>query len=246
MSPAEAGLPATGRRRTPGLRREEVAALAGLSITWYTYLEQGRGHDVSPAVLDSVARVLHLSEDERRYMHHLAFGYVVDPRPLHEEVVVSELQKEIVAIAEAHPYPVYMADHAANLVAWNSACEDWYDDWGKLGAFDRNIVKWMLTSPKAKKVLVDWEAVAHDTVARWRGDIAKYPADKLISDRVTYLLDNSKEFAQWWGEQKVREHVSVVRRMFHPRIGVLPFRIIPMTSYHDRAPLILYHFPDRE
>jgi transcriptional regulator with XRE-family HTH domain len=150
MSPAEAGLPVTSRRRTPGLRREEVAALAGLSITWYTYLEQGRGHDVSPAVLDSVARVLQMSEDERRYMHHLAFGYVVDPRPLHEEIVVSELQQQIVTIAEAHPYPVYMVDHSADLVAWNSACEDWYDEWGKLRASERNFVLWLLTSEKAK------------------------------------------------------------------------------------------------
>ena len=235
-----------GRRRTPGLRREEVAALAGLSTTWYTYLEQGRGHDVSPAVLDSVARVLRMSEDERRYMHHLAFGYVVDPRPLHEEVVIGKLQEQIVAIAESHPYPVYMVDHAANLIAWNSAAEDWYDQWGELRAPERNFLVWLLTSPKAKETFVDWEMVAHDTVARWRGDIAKFPMDKLVSDRIHELHEKSKEFVQWWSGQEVREHRSGIRLMFHPRIGVLPLRIVPMTTYHDAAPLVVYHFPEDE
>jgi transcriptional regulator with XRE-family HTH domain len=244
MTPAEAGLPTMGRRRTPGLRREEVAALAGLSTTWYAYLEQGRGHDVSPAVLDSVARVLRLSEDERRYMHHLAFGYVVDPRPLKEEVAVGNFQEQIVGIAETHPYPVYMVDHAANLVAWNSASEEWYGEWGKLRAADRNFMVWLLTSPEAKETFVDWEAVAHDLVARWRGDIARFPMDKLITDRVYELREKSREFVQWWDSQEVREHRSGIRLMCHPRIGVLPLRIFPMTTYYDAAPIIVYHFPE--
>jgi transcriptional regulator with XRE-family HTH domain len=244
MTPAEVGLPTFGRRRTPGLRREEVATLAGLSTTWYTYLEQGRGHDVSASVLDSVARVLRLSEDERRYMHNLAFGYVVNPRPLKGEVLVGGLLEQVVAIAESHPYPVYMVDHAANLIAWNTAAEEWYGEWGKLQAADRNFMVWLLTSPRAKESFVDWETVAHDLVARWRSDIARIPMDKLIGDRIYELHQKSREFAQWWGSREVREHRSAVRVMCHPRVGVLPLHVFPMTAYYDGAPLIAYHFPE--
>ena len=242
MSPAEAGLPAMGRRRTPGLRREEVAVLAGLSTTWYTYLEQGRGHDVSPSVLDSIARVLRLSEDERRYMHNLAFGHVVNPRSLEEEVLVGELQEQVVTIAESHPYPVYMVDYACNLIAWNSASEEWYDKWGELQAAERNFLVWLLTSPRAKESFVDWETVAHDIVARWRSGIASIPMDKLIRDRIYELREKSREFVQWWDSREVSEHRSNVRLMCHPSIGVCPLRILPMTAYYDGSPIVVYHF----
>lgn len=244
MSPADVGLPTMGRRRTPGLRREEVAALAGVSTTWYTYLEQGRGHDVSPSVLDSVARVLRLSEDERRYMHNLAFGYVVNPRPLREEVLVGKLQEQVVAIAESHPYPVYMVDHAVNLIAWNTAAEEWYGEWGKLQAADRNFMVWLLTSPRAKASFVDWETTAHDIVARWRSDIASIPMDRIIGDRVHELREKSREFVRWWDSQEVSEHRSSVRLMCHPTVGVVRLRILPMTAYYDGSPVVVYHFPE--
>jgi hypothetical protein len=92
---------------------------------------------------------------------------------------------------------------------------------------------WLLTSPKAKKTFVDWNIVAHDIVARWRSDVAKFPIDKIISNRIHELQQKSSEFTEWWAEQEVREHRSVVRRMCHPRSGVIPMRIIPMTTYYD-------------
>ncbi len=243
MRPAEVGFPASGRRRTPGLRREEVAALAGVSTTWYTYLEQGRGHDVSPSVLDSVARVLRLSEDERRYMHNLVFGHVVNPRPLDEEVPVGELQRQVVAIAESHPYPVYMVDHALNLIAWNAAAEEWYGEWGDLPAKERNFMMWLLTSPRAKRSFVDWESTTRDIVARWRSDIANIPIDGPISDRIYELRQKSSDFVRWWDGREVSEHRSNIRLMCHPRIGACPLRILPMTAYYHKSPVVVYHFP---
>lgn len=243
LSPAEAGLPTAGRRRTPGLRREEVAILAGLSTTWYTYLEQGRGHDVSPSVLDSIARVLRLSEDERRYMHNLAFGYVVDPRPLAEEVLVRDLQRQVVTISGHYRYPVYMVDHAVNLIAWNKASEEWYGEWGELPSGERNFMVWLLTSARAKDSFLDWESAAHDIVARWRSDIARVPMDKMINDRINELREKSKEFVRWWDSREVVEHRSGVRLMQHPTIGTCALRILPMTAYYEGAPVVVYHFP---
>jgi hypothetical protein len=178
-------------------------------------------------------------------MHNLAFGYVVNPRPLGEEVLVGALQEQVVAIAERHPYPVYMVDRAVNMIAWNPAAEEWYEEWGKLPAGQRNFMVWLLTSQRAKESFVEWEASARDIVARWRSDTAKIPVDKLIGDRIHELRVKSSEFVEWWDNREVREHRSNVRLLRHPSVGVRSFSILPMTTYDETFPLTVYHFPGR-
>lgn len=243
LRPEEVGLPSAGHRRTPGLRREEVAVLAGLSTTWYTYLEQGRGREVSPSVLDSIARVLRLTEDERRYVHVLAFGHVVDARPLGEELEVSDLLRQIVAIADNHSYPVYAGNRATDLIAWNDAAADWYDDWSRLPEKDRNFMLWLLTEDKARSCLIDWELVARDVIARWRADVALQPSNKLVQDRIAELKRRSPDFDRWWNDHEVLQHRTGVRRMQHPRLGTVDWRVIPMLSVYDGSPGLIFHLP---
>lgn len=242
LSPHDVGLPAAGRRRTPGLRREEVAVLAGLSTTWYTYLEQGRGREVSPSVLDSIARVLQLTEDERRYVHVLAFGHVVAARPLGEEVQVSDILRQIVAIAGKHSYPVYAVNRSGDLIAWNEAAADWYDDWSRLPEKDRNFMFWLLTEDKARSCIVDWENVVRDLIARGRADIAQ-PGNKSMRDRVVEFRRRSPDFDRWWNEPEVLEHRTGVRRMLHPRLGILDWRVVPLFSIYEGSPTVVYHLP---
>jgi transcriptional regulator with XRE-family HTH domain len=150
VNPVEVGLPVGSRRRTKGLRREEVAVLAGLSTSWYTYLEQGRNVRPSAAVLDSLARVLRTSEDERRYLHVLAHGQVSRPEPLETAAVGHGLITQALELVQDSPYPAYAGDHRGDLLAWNHAATQWYEDWGRYPVAERNIVRWIVLSPLAR------------------------------------------------------------------------------------------------
>jgi len=218
-----------------------VAVLAGLSPTWYTYLEQSRDIRPSPEVLDSLARVLGLNEDERRYIHTLAYGQVIRPMPLETELSAEEMMREVVALTDHSPYPVYAANQYSDLIAWNRAAAEWYDDWSQYPEGERNIVRWMLTSPRAKVRLLNWESDTRDVVARWRGEAAKWPNDECLRQRVDELSRLSPVFAEWWADHDVREHRTRIRRFRHPRWGVQALRIVPMMSPEFMQSHVVFH-----
>jgi transcriptional regulator with XRE-family HTH domain len=245
LTPEQVGLPPSPRRRTMGLRREEVAILAGVSVTWYTYLEQGRGRDVSPSVLDSVAAALRLNEDERRHMHFLMYGQVITPRPLDQDVPVRELLKQITTLGDCNPYPVYMVDQPCDLLAWNDAAVEWYDDWEVLAGDQRNLLVWMFTAPKARRCFADWEETARDTLARWRADIARRAPNRKTQERIAHLKRVSLEFRNWWDSHDVMEHRTGTRTFLHPRMGRQALHVLPVTSFYDGTPVIVFHLPAR-
>lgn len=242
ISPAEVGLPTGPRRRVGGLLREEVAVLAGLSPTWYTYLEQGRKIRPSPEVLDSLARVLRLTEDERRYIHLLAHGQVTRPAPLNADRIAEDLVGDLVRMTDDSPYPVYAVDRYCDLMAWNRAAIEWYDDW-RTYAKQPNILHWMLTSPRAKISMVDWADDARDVVARWRTDTATVATDHRVRELVAELTRVSPEFTMWWDDYYVQAHRSRVRRLRHPVHGVKPMRVLPTTSPEYPAANVVFHIP---
>jgi transcriptional regulator with XRE-family HTH domain len=243
ITPAEVGLPAGPRRRAVGLRREEVAVLAGLSPTWYTYLEQERDIKPSREVLDSLARVLRLTEDERRYVHNLAFGTIVDVAPLDSDLGLADLVKQIVAQFEVSPYPVYGGDQYGDVLAWNEAACEWYEDWGAMPPANRNILRWLLSSPQARTRLVDWESVAKDSVARWRTEYARHPADRVMQQLFQEFSHLNPSFATWWNDHEVMEHRSALRRFRHPRLGVQSLRIVPLFTPETVPTGIILHLP---
>jgi transcriptional regulator with XRE-family HTH domain len=246
ISPADAGMIFAGRRRTPGLRREEVAILAGLSTTWYTYLEQGRGREVSPAVIDSIARVLRLTEDERRYIHSLAYGNAQGSPPAGtagHDLDTTEALRQIVGTLDTYPYPVYMVDHVINLVAWNEAASVWYEDWDNLPGGQPNFLDWLLTSQRARESCVDWEDVALEIIARWRLQLAKMPAQKDATEFISNLRARSPQFATWWDEHDVLEHRVSHRRLRHPNRGTQSMRLVYLKTSHLELPAIVYHLP---
>jgi transcriptional regulator with XRE-family HTH domain len=243
IPPDQVGLPAGPRRRTNGLRREEVAVLAGLSPTWYTYLEQARDIRPSPEVLDSLARVLRLTEDERRYMHVLAYGEVIHPEPLDTEVSSDELVRRTVAITNSSEYPVYAANRYTDLIAWNPAATEWYDDWSCLPEHQRNMLHWMLTSPIAESRLRDWEADTKDIIARWRRMTANLVDDHTLRQRVGDLMAVSPRFARWWNDHDVKEHRSKLRHFRHPKYGDVDFRLIVLEAPEFTPSFVVYHLP---
>jgi transcriptional regulator with XRE-family HTH domain len=243
LTPEQVGFPVGSRRRTRGLRREEVAILAGLSPTWYTYLEQGRKIQPSPEVLNSVARVLQLPEDERRYMHTLAFGKIIEPEPLHSGLPAESLLRQIVETAADLPYPVYATDAHCELIGWNPAASDWYLGWNDLPSVRPNLLRWLVTDPTAKECLVEWELEARETTARWRAEIARFPLDRRMTQLARELREQSPDFARWWEEHQVLEHRSRIRSFRHPKLGERSLRIVPMQSPHFTSAGVVFHLP---
>ncbi|MFI6595783.1 helix-turn-helix transcriptional regulator [Nonomuraea sp. NPDC050536] len=243
VRPDQVGFPAGSRRRTEGLRREEVAVLAGLSPTWYTYLEQGRDIHPSVQVLDSLARVLDLSEDERRYMHTLAHGQVANPHPLGEADPPMGVMSRLVSLMDENDYPVYATDVYCDLIAWNNASEEWYDDWSAWPQEQRNMLRWMLVSPVARERLPDWENDIRDIVARWRSECAKWPRDERMKAKIAEFSKISPVFSRLWREHDVQEHRSRMRRFHHPRLGVQTLRLAMMLSPDEPTVALVIHYP---
>ncbi|NUT99018.1 MAG: helix-turn-helix domain-containing protein [Saccharothrix sp.] len=241
LEPAAVGFPTGPRRRSRGLRREEVAVLAGLSPTWYTYLEQGRDIRPSPEVVDSLAKALCLTEDERRYVHTLAYGHVARPLPFAGQVSAADLLGAVVGSCACSPYPAFAVDGCFDLLAWNTAAESWYGDWGALPAEERNYLRWLLTAPQARERLVDWAGEARDTVAVLRTEAARSPEDAALARRVGELSVLSPEFDRWWDERIVRERRSGTRAFRHPEHGVRELRLVPLESPEVPGAVVVLH-----
>ena len=243
IDPTQVGLPVSRRRRSRGLRREEVAVLAGVSPTWYTYLEQGRNIRPSPAVLDSLARVLQLTEDERQYMHLLVFGHPPKPLKTRPSVSMNDMVDELMRCYGQVPYPIYAFDEIADLIAWNDAAAEWYTDFAKLPDGRRNMMWWILTDPQARDRLVNWEDDCRDIVARYRSFVAMRHNDPHISMFIDALQVASPEFVRWWEEHEVYRPSSRPRVFRHPRLGTQTMYVQVMTPTETENVRIAFHLP---
>ncbi len=245
INPTQVGLPVTRRRRSPGLRREEVAVLAGLSSTWYAYLEQGRDIRPSPAVLDSLARVLMLSEHERQYMHLLMFGHRPRPRPrAHRQLVsVTEMVGQLIDCYGKVPYPIYAFDEIADLIAWNEAAAEWYTDFGRLPEGRRNMMWWLLVEPEARERLANWEEDCRDIVARYRSYVAMRHGNPKVSRFIADLQGASSEFTRWWVEHEVHGQARRPRTFRHPRLGLQTMHIQVVIPAETDDVRIAFHLP---
>lgn len=248
LTPADVGLSEGTRRRTTGLRRSEVAVLAGLSTSWYTYLEQGRDIQPSRGVLDRLAHVLRMTEDERRYVQTLVYNSYgpLDPlliEPMSPEAAYDRLVLDVVETTYASPLPVYACNKYFDLIGWNPACVEWYDDWGKLDVPDRNIVQWVLVADAAREVLVDWDEITRDLIARFRAEHGRRPGDPRLMALIEKFTELSPLFAEAWQEHEVLEHRVGVRRFRHPELGVRSLRIAPVLSPAFGTSGIVFHVP---
>jgi transcriptional regulator with XRE-family HTH domain len=213
IMPAHVGLPAGRRRRTPGLRREEIAMLAGLSPTWYTYLEQGRDIRPSTEVLESLARVLRLTEDERRYLYLLANGQLPPVLPSEPDESAQAIVQQIVGLIGQIDHPVYAGNSYSDVIAWNAAAAELYTDFGRLPVGRRNMLWWMLTAPEARQRILDWADDARDVIARFRIASAARPWDRRFQELITSLRGVSPEFRSWWSDHKVSDEHTRLRRL---------------------------------
>jgi len=213
LSPEDVGLPATGRRRTPGLRREEVAELAGISTALYAWLEQGRPVPVSKHTLDAVASALCLSADEREHLHNLGRPELQE---LNEEI--SPVLRHMVSSLSAHP--VYVLNHAWDIVLENEAAVAVFGG-PETTVRPDNLLRRVLTGERRKSMLVDWDGAAEGMIERFRFDAAAHPADQRITALVDELRAASTLFAEVWDRHRVRRYVQDAFTMRHPDHGEL-------------------------
>jgi transcriptional regulator with XRE-family HTH domain len=219
LDPVALGFPMT-RRRTPGLRREEVAQRANVSATWYTWLEQGRGGSPSADVLDRIARALMLTEIEREHIFLLALGRSPEVRYDAFDGITPRLQHVLDALAFS---PAYIKTPAWDVVAWNRAASAVFTDYEALPPKQRNILRLFFGDPRVRAKQADWESVARFVVAAFRVDMARAGALENMKELVEELCRLSPEFATMWRENDVRAHGEGTKKIHHPIAGKLAF-----------------------
>ncbi len=221
--PLEAGLPADGRiRRVPGLRREEVALLAGVSTDYYTRFEQGRRIVPSTQVLDAIARALGLDEVARAHLHDLASAGRAPrsrPRPTPTVQRVRPGLRQLLDTLDSHP--ALVLGRRTEVLAANRLARALFTDFDKMPARERNYARWILLSDEARDLFVDWEQHARDAVEALRFDAGKSPDDQAMQKIVGELSLASPEFRTWWSEHQVHQRSFGTKRLHHPVVGQL-------------------------
>jgi transcriptional regulator with XRE-family HTH domain len=218
VSPVAVGLAASSRRRTPGLRREEIAQLAGVSTTWYTWLEQKRPIKASAGVLDSLARVLRLDSIERTQLFQLAARAPALYSSSRKEKVSPLLQR---LIDQEQIYAVFLMGRRWDLLAWNRMARAFFLDFEALAPSERNLVWVFFTNRAMRSLLVDWPSRARDVLARFRTDYSRHVGDPQFDELVERLKTVSAEFAAWWPHHDVLPHSEGRKHYNHPVVGRL-------------------------
>jgi transcriptional regulator with XRE-family HTH domain len=224
LSPADVGLPDDGaRRRTPGLRREELAALAGVGVSWYTWLEQGRDIHPSPEVLDALARTLRLDAAERATLFALARTEL--PLPDGSGIEPGEDDDGralLVSLVEGlHPTPAYLLGPMTRILAWNPAASALFGSPDHLPCERRSLLWMLLVDPGEARYNPGREDTARNIVARFRSEYARHAGEPTYERFIAELRTGSPWFAQWWGEHEVSDTQRGTKTIEHPTLGTL-------------------------
>ncbi|HEV3106004.1 MAG TPA: helix-turn-helix transcriptional regulator [Trinickia sp.] len=231
LSPLAVGLPPGPRRRTPGLRREEVAQLCGVSPTWYTWIEQGRPVSASADALARIAVALQLTRAERGYLFELAG----ERDPNEPAPAAADVPATLIATVNLVDAPAYVLDRQWNALAWNTHAAELFVGWLD-GPTDerreRNLLRFMFTAPSARALIVDWEARARRLVAEFRADSIRHLNDAPTRAFIDALLAENEAFARFWASQDVGEREGGERAFDHPRDGRVVYNQITFKPAH--------------
>lgn len=240
IMPSQVGLSSVSRRRTPGLRREEVAQLAGVGVTWYTWLEQGREIHVSTQVIESLSRVLMLDKQERIYLHLLANQPLPEEIPGYLGTVSPILQHMLDSLKYC---PSLITDPRWNVVAWNKAACTIFGDFTKMTSRERNIVWAMFTDNKYKKLFVGWDMHAKGLVGRFRASCGQYIKDSWLVQFIDDLKSQSAEFNLWWPLHHIESNSEKFKQLNHPSVGTLDFEVCNFDVADNSGLKLIVHNP---
>ncbi|MEV4249464.1 helix-turn-helix transcriptional regulator [Streptosporangium canum] len=231
LHPEEVGAGTFGdRRRVPGLRREELALLAGVSVDYYTRLEQGRARNVSPDILDAVADALRLDADERAHLHNLAKPAGARKRPGRPQRVGPEMRQALDALTTV---PAYIIGRRLDILAWNDLARLLIADFPTLPVAERNMARLVFLDETSKDLYPDWETKARDTVSNLRLDSGRHPDDPRLATLVGELSLHSADFRRLWADHNVRGRTHGRKRFVHPRLGELALDYVAMRAPDD-------------
>ena len=241
LTPADVGLPGDsepGRRRTPGLRREEVAELSGVGVTWYTWLEQGRKITASPQVVDALARALRLSADEHRHLRELA-GLAVAP-PASSDAPQARLQRLVDAAA---PNAASVYDLHFDYLAWNEPYRLIRHDPAGLPAGRRNLLWMMFTDADNRARMTTWDAAARALLSQFRAAAGRHPGDPRFTELTAALTEASPQFRDWWAQYPVRYFRPARIRIRHPQAGRITLELFQLRLEDDPGLMMVTQVP---
>lgn len=232
ITPQMVGLPVGTRRRTPGLRREEVAQLAGVSLTWYTWLEQGRDIKVSTSVLDAISRALQLNNDERRYLYALALEEGVKQSFIIENE--KEISPALVKILQELRYcPTIVSDRRSQIVGWNQAAANVFLDFEQINPAERNIIRLLFARKEFKSLAVNWEHFVRGYIAIFRTYYGQYVADDWYEQFIEKMEQAYPEFRKIWNENEISYAPEVLIEFRHAKAGKMLFNLTSLQVYGD-------------
>ncbi|MEU4496862.1 helix-turn-helix transcriptional regulator [Streptomyces sp. NPDC023998] len=241
LQPGDVGLPQLGRhRRVPGLRREELAQLAGVSVAYYTRLEQGNGRNVSTEVLDSIARALRLTEAERDHLTHLAKPKQKKHRRMGRPQQVRPAIQHLIDAMDG--VPAYVLGRRLDILAWNRMARALLGDIAALPPQERNMAKLVFLDPNARDLYVDWDAKATEVVSVLRMYAGCSADDPQLPGLIGELSVRSEEFRRLWAAHTVTEKGHGAKRLHHPLVGemTLSYETLTLPDEHDVS-LVTYH-----
>ncbi len=239
LSPSQYDLlEGTKRRRTPGLRREELAQLAGVSPVWYTKLEQGQDIQVSAQVLEGIAHVLQLTSQERNYLHVLARGQF----PLNIHAPTASVGEDVQALLTAlNPHPALVVNERMDVVGWNVAASQTFIDYANLSDWERNTLWMVFTRPAGYTPYDNWDYWAQRSAALFRASGGLYGEDSWFAERRDRLMQVSSEFRKWWPRHDVEDSLVGYKEFHHPRVGILHLRSTTlMVAAHPNLKMFIY------
>ncbi|XAH25861.1 helix-turn-helix transcriptional regulator [Xylophilus sp. GW821-FHT01B05] len=238
LSPEDVALPNGARRRTPGLRREEVALLAGVGATWYTWLEQGRAVRPSVEVLSALGRALKLDSDERRHLFRLSDRAPPGMPPSGPEVVPAALLRMLESMTGQ---PAYVLGRRWDVLAWNHAAEAVFGDYDLLQGDERNIMHMVFANPDHRRKVVDWGIMAPIALANFRADSVRFAGDPDFERLITLLSSKSPEFRASWSKHEVSSAVAGFKRIDQPTVGRMVFEYTRLSVLdHSEMKLVIY------
>lgn len=240
LAPVEAGLPVPARRRTPGLRREEVAALSGVSLSWYTWLEQGRPINVSRQVLGALSRTLRLTPAEREHLYRLAgelppTGELAPCPELHEHV------RDLLTALE--PNPALLLDQHWDIMGWNRAEAALITDFGAFPVCQRNLVWLVMAWAPFRDLLPNWEQQAISLLAQFRAAADEHPADPRFTEIINDLGATGADFARLWARHDIDTFRLATKYVDHPTLGRAVFRQVKLAVVDDPNVYLVIRYP---
>ena len=241
LKPADVGLAEYGRRRrVQGLRREELAQLAGVSVAYYTRLEQGNARNVSVEVLDAISHALKLSDAEHTHLLHLAKPKQQKRRPAPQRQQVRPALLELLTAMEG--VPAYVWGRRSDVLAWNRTASAVFGDWAARAPEERNWARITFLDPAARRLFADWESKASDVVGHLRLDAGQHADDPLLAELIGELSMKSEDFRTMWAAHDVKRKSHGSMRLMHPLVGELTLRYETFTLPGDEEQsLAIYH-----